>query len=80
MDEIPALLVEANRQKLKQDFEVSMKNTYLMVFPSYCLIHSAVSVTGFHNFLCRRNEASVAIEQAAGNGLCLWLEMDLSGV
>ena len=34
MGEIPLLLVEANRQKLKQDFEVSMKNISLMAFPS----------------------------------------------
>ena len=34
MDEIPALLIEANRLKQKQDFDVSMKNTYLMAFPS----------------------------------------------
>lgn len=34
MDEIPAQPVEANRLKPKQDFEVSMKNMYLMAFPS----------------------------------------------
>lgn len=34
MDEIPAQPVEANKLKLKQDFEVSMKNMYLMAFPS----------------------------------------------
>lgn len=34
MDEITALLAEANQLKLKQDFEASMKNTYLMAFPS----------------------------------------------
>lgn len=34
MDEIPALLCEVDQPKLEQDIEVSMKNTYLMAFPS----------------------------------------------
>lgn len=38
MDEIPALLCEANQLKLEQDTEVSMKNTYLIAFPSTVVI------------------------------------------
>lgn len=34
MDEILALLCEANQLKLEQGIEVLMKNTYLMAFPS----------------------------------------------
>lgn len=34
MDEILALLCEANQLKLERDIEVSMKNTCLMAFPS----------------------------------------------
>lgn len=34
MDEIPTLLAEANQLKLEEDIEGSMKNTYLMAFPS----------------------------------------------
>lgn len=78
MDEILALLCEANQLKLEQDIEVSMKNTHLMAFPStgtitwYIQVISQVmtesqSVTGFHNFLCRINEASVTTEHTAGN-------------
>lgn len=40
MDEIPAQAVKANRLKLMQDFEVSMKNMYLMAFPSTVTIFS----------------------------------------
>lgn len=36
----------------------------------YCLIHSHLSVTGFHNFLCRISEASVAAEHTTGNCAC----------
>lgn len=68
MDEIPALLCEANQLKLEQDVEVSMKLPILWLFPAQALLPDTfTSVCDWFSQLCKISEASVAAEHAAGS-------------
>lgn len=69
MDEISVLQVETNQVKLKQDFDVSVMNKYLMAFHSMVTIAWYIqSVTGFHNFLFRLNANMVNEHKACASG------------
>lgn len=78
VDEIPTLPAEANQLKLEKDTEGSYISYGFSQHRHYCLIHSALSMTGFHNFLCRIMRQ--VWQQSMLQGIVPLAGMDLSGM